>query len=167
MVSWVSIRFNCAWSFPLCSGYGGRGHIVDIEKLSVAERRKYDLGYERFHANEYVSNLIPIRRKIKHVLEPEWVRACRKKAVTDIQGISHAVPWVTLWCALCIALSQQEHGSPHYKNCFVTTGTVPSLKVPFSHNRYCSLTTSIVPSLQVLFPHDWYSSLTTGAVPSL
>ncbi|KAK7111005.1 hypothetical protein V1264_014791 [Littorina saxatilis] len=64
-------KFVHPWENPESPGYGGRGHIVDKAKLTPPERQRYDQGYKRFHANEYVSNLIPIHRKIQHVLEPE------------------------------------------------------------------------------------------------
>nr|KAG5714339.1 hypothetical protein BaRGS_018556 [Batillaria attramentaria] len=52
-------------------GHGGGGVIVNKENLTPDQRLRLDRGYEKFHANEYVSNLIPLRRKLKDVAEPE------------------------------------------------------------------------------------------------
>ncbi|XP_076461659.1 polypeptide N-acetylgalactosaminyltransferase 5-like [Babylonia areolata] len=63
------------WNDPQSPGYGGRGVEVDKAGLDRAQRQRYEEGYRRFHANVFVSDLIPLRRTIHDALEPE----CRAK----------------------------------------------------------------------------------------
>ena len=161
---WAWGLTECAWSLPLHSGYGGRGHAVDIKKLSVAQRQKYDLGYKRFHANEYISNLIPIQRKIKNVLEPEWVCARHSKSsyklYSYVQRISRAVPWVSWWRALCSITNITTVPSIHVAYCFSTKDTVPSLNVLLPSE----VTVLLVKEQYLLWKAVFF---TIGTIPSL
>nr|KAG5714292.1 hypothetical protein BaRGS_018509 [Batillaria attramentaria] len=56
---------------PDSPGYGGRGLTINKEELSPAERERYDQSYEKFKVNEYASNLIPLRRTLINVTEPD------------------------------------------------------------------------------------------------
>nr|KAG5714291.1 hypothetical protein BaRGS_018508 [Batillaria attramentaria] len=76
-----------AWDDPDSPGYGGRGVTINKDELSLAERARYDQGYERFKVNEYASSLIPLQRKLRNVTEPECLA---KLATYDLDNLPTA-----------------------------------------------------------------------------
>ena len=48
----------------ILAGYNGQGVVVDVDQLSVAERREYDAGWRRNAFNQYASDQIPINRYV-------------------------------------------------------------------------------------------------------
>ena len=57
-------------NFPY-SGEMNRGVYVDPKLLSPVEKEKYDEGYKRNGFNQYVSDMISIRRRMPDVRDPQ------------------------------------------------------------------------------------------------
>jgi hypothetical protein len=57
----------------IMTGYKGTAYIVKRDELSVDEQLEYDDGYQTFHANIFVSDFIPVDRKITDIVEAEYV----------------------------------------------------------------------------------------------
>ena len=57
-------------NFPI-SGEKGEGVQIDKEKLSAAERQKFDDGWQNNAFNQYVSDQISLHRSLKDVRDEE------------------------------------------------------------------------------------------------
>ncbi|XP_046568384.1 polypeptide N-acetylgalactosaminyltransferase 5-like [Haliotis rubra] len=56
---------------PNSRGYGGKGVVIDPQHLSPMEKALYDRGYQDHNFNEFASDLIPLRRRLINITEPE------------------------------------------------------------------------------------------------
>lgn len=62
---------------PKLGGPGEMGNPVriDKDKLSMEERKKYDDGWKNNAFNEYVSDMISLRRTLADIRDPEYVHS--------------------------------------------------------------------------------------------
>lgn len=55
----------------LVAGEGGKAVVIDKDKLSAEERKKFDDGWQKNAFNQYASDMISLHRTLPDVRDPE------------------------------------------------------------------------------------------------
>lgn len=58
---------------PLCTGEQGKAVIIDKDKLSPEERKKYEQGFQNNAFNQYASDMMSLHRSLPDVRDAELV----------------------------------------------------------------------------------------------
>jgi hypothetical protein len=69
---WKELLMYVYVCFLFCFiGHNGTAVLVDSDQLSPTEKVLYDVGWQKYAHNEYVSRQIPLRRVLPDVRDPE------------------------------------------------------------------------------------------------
>lgn len=83
---------------PNAPGEGGKAVIIDKEKLSPEERKKYDDGWQNNAFNQYASDMISLHRSLDDVRDPECKSLTYRENLPDTSVVIcfHNEAWTVL-----------------------------------------------------------------------